>query len=75
MAYFLKYMGPLQIVEVKGYGHFGHGDEKLVDEVTAGAFKDERVKKEGWEVRSDEPVVEGDVAGHLVEASVAPIVK
>jgi hypothetical protein len=50
---YLKYMGPLQQVEVQGYGHFGHGDEKQVDTVTAGGFKDPRCAAEGWEVRDD----------------------
>lgn len=53
MGHFLKYMGKAERVEVTGFGHFGHGDEKMVDRVTAGAFLDPKCEEEGWSVRAD----------------------
>lgn len=75
MPKFLKYMGPLQQVEVSGYGHFGHGDEKQVDEVTAGAFMHPRAAAEGWEVSTDEAPAssnDGAVGDHLVDLTPQP---
>lgn len=71
--HFLKYMGPLQQVEVQGYGHFGHGDEKQVDEVTAGAFKHSRAADEGWEVRSDEPATATTEDIHIADEHVVDL--
>jgi hypothetical protein len=53
MSHYLRYMGKNEKVEVTGYGHFAHGDEKMVDVVTAGAFIDPKCREEGWLVRAD----------------------
>lgn len=52
----IKYTGAVMGVQVFGFGHFNPGDEKEVDHVTAGAFRDPRCKTEGWVVIEDEPV-------------------
>ncbi len=54
----LRYSGPVPRVTVTGFGHFSPGDEKDVDYLTAGAFRDERCAAEGWEVIDDVSSVE-----------------
>lgn len=50
MAATLRYEGTTPKVEVPGYGHFAPGDEKQVDEKTAGEFEQQPCADEGWVV-------------------------
>jgi hypothetical protein len=50
----LRYEGTHPNVEVVGYGHFGPGDEKNVDEKTACDFEQQPCADEGWVVVREE---------------------
>jgi hypothetical protein len=53
MGAILRYEGKVPVVEVQGYGHFSPGDEKTVDEKTAGEFEQQPCVDEGWVVERD----------------------
>lgn len=53
----LRYEGHVANIQVYGFGHFNHGDEKDVDFLTAAGFKEPSCAAEGWVVVDDAPVV------------------